>query len=176
VENRFLFRKEIEMKALESLRLLLPKDEKTEILDDILIKELNLLEEYTNSEIDHVKFTLEKLCDLNPIPLDSQVEVAKEPIEMEAEKTIPYKLFRGPVDLGNNDLTYEEELEYKKITEEYKEFEQTLTSAFFWINNKRTVTEIAALIENEYDKTSIPFLMKVFQYYEKYNLLKLKQK
>ncbi|MBN1328862.1 MAG: DUF4910 domain-containing protein [Candidatus Heimdallarchaeota archaeon] len=176
VERRFTFRKEIEVMTLYSLRLLTTKNDEKGILEEMLNKEQNILTNHTASELEHVKFTLEKLRDSFNISIEPNITNAKEAIELQAETTIPYKKFRGPVGLGSKDLTYEEELEYKKITEQYKEVEQTLTSAFFWINNKRTVAEIAELVENEHNKTSIPLLMKIFQFYEKHDLLKLKQK
>ncbi|HUT79923.1 MAG TPA: DUF4910 domain-containing protein [Candidatus Bathyarchaeia archaeon] len=173
---RFLFRKEIEEQTLNSLKVLITNDDEKSAIDEIISKEQKILTEHTTNETTHVKYALEKISNSFHITLESHDVKAKEAIELQAETIIPYKIFRGPVGLGAMDLTYEEELEHKKIIAQYKEAEQTLTSTFFWINNKRTIAEIAELIKNEYNKASIPLLMDVFKFYEKHGLLKLKQK
>ncbi|MHA1629071.1 hypothetical protein DRO91_02700 [Candidatus Heimdallarchaeota archaeon] len=177
VEKRITFRKEREILTLRSTKKLLSKEQmEKEEIKKLLHNEEKLIIETANKELARLKKELIGLFEsLKLTPKEPNGE--KESLSKEDRELIPVKQFRGPI-TGLHRLTipYEELHNYEKLIEEHKELTNTIDAAIFWINGKRTFSEICALVEAELGKVDEKFLFKILSFYEKHRLIKLKKK
>ena len=101
----------------------------------------------------------------------------KDKHELRAEKTIAKKTITGPLSsLNLGDLTYKDMAKMNKISEEYKGMYPVISSALFWIDGKRTIAEVAKLVENDLGKTSIPYILKMLEFYKEHGIVEFVEK
>jgi hypothetical protein len=74
------------------------------------------------------------------------------------------------------DLTYEEMVEIEKLMKDNKELAPFISDADYWINGKRSIAEIAHILEILYGKMNLSLLIKYMKNYEKHGMIKLKKK
>ncbi|NHJ39088.1 MAG: DUF4910 domain-containing protein [Asgard group archaeon] len=175
IDGLYKFKIGVENQTLNSLLKLTSNDVQKEKLMDFIKEEQELLHSLFEKELKHVNKIIENLC------LELNIK-SKAPKKMKDEKAlveenlIPEKIYRGPItSLARMNLNYEEIRENEKILKDNKELAPVFSEAIFWINGKRTIKEIAELVENLTGKMSIPLLIKLMKIYEKENLIKLKK-
>jgi len=175
IKPLFDFRRNIELQALESiLKLNITNDEMLNEFIAVLKKEIS---EFSDNEIKLTTSTIEKIAKTLGLEKQPEEEKEKTELDLEGEKIIPKHIYRTMVTgLSLNDLTIEDSKELNAINEEYQKLRAVATSSFFWIDGKRTISEIAELVKNDLGKTSIAYLIKLYKFYEKHKLLKLKEK
>ncbi|NHJ49550.1 MAG: DUF4910 domain-containing protein [Asgard group archaeon] len=177
IDAMFELRRDSEIRGLESIKKLVEKKSDLEVLENLIAKEKEIITKHAHLELEQTKYTLKEIfasLKLKPKPAKAK---EKDPLEEKATKLVPNKLFRGPSSsLIYSDLTYEEGKEGSDIGKKYPKMRPTLTSAMFWVDGKRTIAEIAELVEAEHGFVSIPYLVEMMQYYEKYGSFELKKK
>lgn len=177
VESELNFRKEVEIKTLASLkRLILSKKEETE-LTEIIIKKEESIKNHVKRAKSEIRNTIEEIVKTLGIAPKELPETKKEKLEIAAEKIVPKRVFKGPItSLSLTDINIKDQQEFKNLDKEFPKMKATLASAFFWVNGKRTIAEIAELVKNDLGKINIPYIVKGFRLYEKHGLLELKNR
>lgn len=173
IEPELNFRKEIELKALKTALKLITEDKEKQPIE-IMLQEMNqAIETHTEKELLQTKFSIEEIT--NALNIQPKLKEKQEELEVQKIKEIiPKRIFRGPItDLSLGDLSIDDLKEMKKIDEEHKGMRSVLTSGVFWIDGKRTLGEIAELINCDIGKTSVQYLYKMLKFYEKYGLVEL---
>lgn len=102
----------------------------------------------------------------------------REPDEWEekAARMVPRRLYRGPVPFRHylNQLGEEERERVWQMRKEHKKGFFTLpTLAVYWTNGKRSLLEIADLIELETGQRDVELLVEYFEMLDKVNLVEL---
>jgi hypothetical protein len=96
--------------------------------------------------------------------------------EEKATRVVPRRLYRGPISLHPylTQLSEEEREQWWQVSKEHKKGVYTLpTLAVYWANGKRSLLEIADLVELETGQRDVELLVKYFQMLGKLNLVKL---
>ncbi|NHK30854.1 MAG: DUF4910 domain-containing protein [Asgard group archaeon] len=176
IDELYKIKKEMEFQALNSLLKLTSNDKEKEKLKSFILIEQELLNSLVDKEINHTKLTIEQLSKELNVKISAPKKKGDKEIPEEAN-LIPYKIFRGPISgLSLMDLTYEEMTENEKLMKEDKELRPIISDVVYWINGKRSIAEIAQLLETLYGKMDISLLIKQIRIYEKQGLIKLKKK
>jgi aminopeptidase YwaD len=171
----FNFRRDIELQALDSIMKLNITNE--EMLKEYLSELKKEITVFTENEIKLTTKAIEEIAKTLGVKKEKEEEKEKTELDLLGEKLIPIRIYRGMVTgLSLNDLTSEDAKEQQAINEEYLGMRVVLMSALFWIDGKRTISEIAELVKNDLGKTSVAYLVKMFKFYEKHKLLKLDEK
>ena len=173
IDGHIIFRRDVELEALNSVLKLTQNNDENKTLKQ-QIKELEkAIMLHAENEINQTKTCMENIAKALTIEPKRKPE-KREIKEQDDEKMVPKRIFKGPLSgLNLNDLTIEERIENKKIDDEFKGMHSVLSSAFYWIDGKRTIGEIAKLIEYDIGKTSISYLVKILRFLEKHQLVKL---
>ncbi|MHA1737170.1 MAG: hypothetical protein ACTSXA_06465 [Candidatus Heimdallarchaeota archaeon] len=175
IDLLFNFRRDIELQALESILKLNNSNDKS--LDEFIVDLEKELSDFSENEIKLTTKTIEKIAKNLGIKKETIEEKEKSELDLMGEKLIPKRVYRGMVTgLSMNDLTDEDSKELKAINDEFPGLRAVINSSLFWIDGKRTISEIATLVNNDLGKTSIAYLVKTFQFYEKHKLLKIDEK
>ncbi|MBD3191703.1 MAG: DUF4910 domain-containing protein [Candidatus Heimdallarchaeota archaeon] len=175
VESELNFRKEVELKTLESLKRLVLTEKEKAALEGIIIKKQKDLEDHLEREKIETKNAVEKIAEALAIVPEELPKPENGELERAAKKIVPKRVFKGPItSLSLTDIDIEEQQEFNDLNKEFPKMKATLQSAFFWINGKRTISEIADLVKNDLGKINVPYLVKGFRLYEKHGLLELK--
>jgi hypothetical protein len=96
--------------------------------------------------------------------------------EEKAARMVPKRIYRGPISLRSylNQLSEEERERWWRVGEEHKKGFRTLpTLAVYWADGKRSLLEIADLIELETGQRDVELLVEYFQALAKLNLIEL---
>jgi len=113
--------------------------------------------------------------DLAELPEASKREL--DAWEEKAARIVPQRLYRGPVSLRSyllSQLGEEEREQVWQLRKEHKKGFFTLpTLAVYWTDGKRTLLEIADLIELETGQRDVELLVEYFQTLAKLNLIEL---
>ncbi|MHA1441084.1 MAG: hypothetical protein ACTSPK_04355, partial [Candidatus Heimdallarchaeota archaeon] len=172
IDLLFNFRRDIELQALESILKLNNSNDKS--LTEFIVDLKKEIRDFSENEIKHTTKTIEKIAKNLGIKKETIEEKEKSELDLMGEKLIPKRVYRGMVTgLSMNDLTDEDSKELKAINDEFPGLRAVINSSLFWIDGKRTISEIATLVNNDLGKTSIAYLVKTFQFYEKHKLLKI---
>ncbi len=175
IDPLFNFRQDIELQALESILKLNNSNDKS--LDEFIVDLKKEISDFSENEIQHTTKTIEKIAKNLGVKKETIEKKEKSELDLMGEKIIPKRVYRGMVTgLSMNDLTDEDSKELKAINDEFPGLRAVISSSLFWIDGKRTISEIAALVNNDLGKTSIAYLVKTFQFYEKHKLLKIDEK
>lgn len=175
VDSNLNFRKDIEHQAIDSVKILLTKT--NENVDELINEMKKAISIFTENEISQTNYTIKKIVESMGIRLEPQPKKKKDKFELYAEKIVPRKNITGPLSsLNLGDLTYTDMEKMNDISEEYKEMLPIITTALFWIDGKRTVAEISKLVDNDIGKTSIPYILKMIEFYKEYKILELEEK
>jgi len=147
-----------------------------DLLDHLLTRELLTLR------------SVKKLADIDTEPLEKElvqfVAIEKEKIpavtkEEEKEECtwIPKRIYRGPISMRKIllELPFEERKAYEKKQDEYEDSRVLGNLAVYWVDGKRTLSEINILIKNEIGRSSLEYLKWQFEFLEKHNLVTLKK-
>ncbi len=173
IEGMLNFRRDREIFALKSIsKLLSEKDDKEDFIS-LIRSEEKLINKIAEEELAQVKEIISKLgISLKIIP--KKPGAKEDSLDTKEEMLTPIKKHRGPITSVNRlDISYEQQLEYEKITKEHKEMMQTVKTAIFWIDGKRTIAEIAEKVKQQRGEVSIPLLVKIMKQYEKEGIIKL---
>ena len=107
-------------------------------------------------------------------------ELPEEPMPDEwdekAARIVPQRLYRGPISLRPylRQLSEEEQEQVWQLSQEHKKGFFTLpTLAVYWADGKRSLLEIADLIELETGQRDVELLVEYFQTLDKLNLIEL---
>ncbi|NHJ33629.1 MAG: M28 family peptidase, partial [Asgard group archaeon] len=177
IENQILFRKDRELLALDSVKLLTKSKEEKGILKKLLKEMKEGIDSHAKAEINDAKVAIKQITESMNIEEEPLPKRKKSKDDDFAEKMIPIKLVKGPISgLSLLDVSYDDSKIMKKIDKKYKGMNPTLSSALFWLDGKRTLAEIADLVENDLGKVSIPYLVKYMDHYKKYGLIDYKEK
>lgn len=173
IEPNLNFRKEIELQALKSVLKLITKDEEKKPIDTMLQEMKQAIETHTEKELKQTKFSVGEIA--NSLSIKPKLKEKQEELEnQKIKKIIPKRVFRGPItDLILGDLLIDDLKEAKKINEEHKGMRSVLTSGLFWIDGKRTIGEIAELVNCDIGKTSVQYLYKMLKFYNKHGVVEL---
>jgi len=153
-----------EKQALRSLQRLWP-DFSTAILE-------REVEEVAGRELGRFREIIGPCKDL-PITPDEE----PDEWEREAEKMVPRRIYRGPVNirLYLRELPEEDRERWWKLSKEREKAPRILpTLAEYWADGKRNVLEIAELVELETDYRDVEFLVEYFRLLAKANLVELR--
>jgi hypothetical protein len=174
LDNRLLFREDIELTALNSLLKLVQKSEKEyEELESFIQKLATAIKEHGTQTRKNTKYALERL--LEKLVIKPRTPAIGE--KRKEGKIIPHKVFRGAfTGLLEMDFSMEDMQEKKEILDRFKEGKKGLAPALLWINGERTIGEIAGLVKCELGIDITDFLIEIFSFYEKKGLLKLSNK
>jgi hypothetical protein len=96
--------------------------------------------------------------------------------EEKAAELVPRRLYRGPVSLRAylRQLSQEEREQWWQMRQEHKKgFRILPTLAVYWADGKRSLLEIADLIELETGQRDVELLVEYFQTLAKLNLIEL---
>ncbi len=173
LEGMLDFRREREILALKSISKLLSEKDDKEDFTALIQSEENLINKITKEELVQVKEIITKLG--NSLKITPKEPDGKEDsADTKEEMLIPVKKYRGPItSLNRLDISYEQQLEYEKIAKDHKEMMQTVKTAIFWIDGRRTIAEIAEKVKQQRGEVSIPLLVKIMKQYEKEGIIKL---
>ncbi|MHA1462639.1 MAG: DUF4910 domain-containing protein [Candidatus Heimdallarchaeota archaeon] len=173
IEAELNFRKKIELQALKTTLKLITKDEEKKPIDTMVQEMYRAIETHTEKELIQTKFSIEEISNA----LNIQPKIKEKHEELEIQKIngiIPKRVFRGPITgLSLGDLSLDDLKEMKEVDEEHKGMRPVLTSGVFWIDGKRTLGEIAELVNCDIGKTSIQYLYKMLKFYEKHGVVEL---
>ncbi len=177
IADQIHFRRDREILALDSVKLLITSKEEKGVLKKLLKDLKESIESHAEIEINDAKIAFKQITDSMNIKEETISERKKSKDDDFAEKMIPVKLIRGPISgLSLLDVSYEDDKLINKLNEKYKGMSPTFSSALFWIDGKRTLAEIAQLVKNDMGKVNIPYLIKYLEIYKKYNLIEYKEK
>ena len=113
--------------------------------------------------------------DLAELPEASEQELNEW--DEKAARIVPQRLYRGPVSLRShllNQLSEEEQEQVWQLSQEHKKgFFALPTLAVYWADGKRSLLEIADLIELETGQRDVELLVEYFQTLAKLNLIEL---
>jgi hypothetical protein len=173
IERKVQFAADRQREAIHSLLRLAPQEES-------LVTRLN-------DEVDHgVRQELERakeilLWQARHLGLEGiPPSPAKEPDEwgQKAQAMIPSRLFRGPVShhFHLHRLTVQEREEARSWQKEHARLYRALgVVANYWVDGKRTVADIADLVELETGKRNVELLVKHFNLLDRLGLMALQR-
>ena len=171
IDEQLNFRSNIELEAIASTIKLATDNEEKKIIEKSIAEMKEIIQEHTEIERKQFKKDIENYAKIISLKLQEKQTKEEEKLPEEA-KLIPKRTYKGPfTGLGLNDLTIKEANELQKINDEYKGMRSVMGSAFYWIDGKRTIEEVAKLAEFDIGISSIPYLVKILRFLEKQNLI-----
>ena len=169
------FRRDIEIKALQSTEKLALIDKEAQLIIPMIQEMEKAINQHTEEEITQTEFCVREIAVSLGVKLKAQAEQEESEEVKEIKQKIPHRIYRGPITgLALGDLSIEDMKEANKINEEYKGMSAVFSSSLFWINGKRSLGEISELVHSDIGKTNLQYLHKMYKYYEKHGMLKLK--
>lgn len=169
------FRRDIEIKALHSTKKLALIDKEMQLISSLIQKMEKAINQHTEDEITQTEICAKEIATSLGAKLVVQGEQEESEKDEEIKRKIPHRMFRGPITgLALGDLSIEDMDESKKINEEYKGMRAAFTSSLFWIDGIRSLGEISKLVHSDIGKTNLQYLHKMYKFYEKHGMLKLK--
>jgi hypothetical protein len=174
IEQEYSYNQDLELQTLESLRNLANSKTEQNAVQEVLEQYENNLAISVDQETQYIKNFIHHFSEQKGISLKNQ---EKKHQKMKGEDLIPKRIMKGPItSLFLLDLSYQQRKELKSIEDQFSKMKHTFQSALFWIDDKRSIGEIANLIQNEHKKSSVEFLIKMLKKYEEFGLLKLEKK
>ncbi len=177
VDTKFNFRKNIELQALDTVKVLLSDKKEIAKAEELIDEMKKAIGTYVENEINQTKSTIKTISESMKIKPEQLAKKEKDKHELRAEKTIAKKTITGPLSsLNLGDLLYKDMVKMNKISEEYKGMYPVISSALFWIDGKRTIAEVAKLVENDIGKTSISYILKMLEFYKVHGIVEFLEK
>lgn len=175
LETKMKFRRDIELQTLDSIQKLCNNNEDKGKLEELIMEMKNSIANHTEKEIIQIKLILEKITQAMELKSKQRQTTKKTAQEITEGNLIPSRICKGPLSgLNLNDLNYEDILEKQKIENEYKGMGPVLSTAFYYIDGKRTIAEVSELVECDIGKTNQHYLAKMLRFLEKFGLIKIK--
>ena len=170
--RRAEFARDRQREALRTLLRLAPKE------DELIAGLQAEVDHAVDHELERARVALKRqaqLLGLPEVPTPPQKE--PEPWEREAAATVPGRLFPGPVSPGAHmhKLTpAEREETYTWQKEHRANYYGMATVANYWVDGKRTVAEIARLVELETGRCDVQLLLLHFRLLARLELMSLR--
>ncbi|MEA2069863.1 MAG: DUF4910 domain-containing protein [Asgard group archaeon] len=172
LEERFNYRRDIELKTLDSITQLDTKND--EALEELLMELKRTLKVHVNKELQQTRLSINTIAQKLHIQTKSLPKSEKSKQEKEWLNSIPKRIYRGPISsLHLLDLSEEDRVALRTLNKKHKKVRHTLTLAIMYINGERSLEQIMDLLEQEYDTISLEYIAKTFTIYEKNGLLEM---
>lgn len=170
---KFLLDRGIE--AIKSIRRLPEENKAYKALEE---KHITDLERFAKEEMYLAKLTLEEYFKQKGMkPMQKKEKRLKEP-EKDAASKIPKRVYRGPLSTRPwvRRLSREERDSLWKLERGHQESRILGTLALYWADGKRSLLDIADLLELETGRRDVGYLIEYFGFLEKMGLIQMERR
>lgn len=158
--------------AVASTRRLAPKDKR---LDSAVTELVADLESSTKAERKHAEAAIRRLAEAKGWVLKPRRKRLTK-LETEAQTIIPVRKFKGPVSTRQwvRKLSPGDREAFYRFGKEHKEAQGMETLAVYWSDGRRSLLDVARLVELESGRSDLAYLVGYFGYLEKMGLVSLR--
>lgn len=169
---KFLLDRGVEV--VKSIRRLLEENSTYKALEEKYISDL---EEFTEEETYLAKLTIEEYLKQKGMKPTLKKKVLNEN-EKDAAKRIPKRIYKGPPSTRSwiGRLSREDRDALWRLEKEHRENRILGTLALYWTDGRRSLSEIADLVERETGKRDINYLLEYFGLIEKMGLIQMERR
>ncbi|MBS7638783.1 hypothetical protein KEJ49_07915, partial [Candidatus Bathyarchaeota archaeon] len=162
------------VEAVKSIRRLLEENPTYKALEEKYISDL---EEFTEEETHLAKLTIEEYLKQKGIKPTQKKKVLDE-TEKDAAKRIPKRIYKGPPSTRSwiRRLSREDRDALWRLEKEHRESRILGILALYWTDGRRSLSEIADLVELETGKRDINYLLEYFGFLEKMGLIQIERR
>jgi hypothetical protein len=167
VRRELLYETERGLEAVKSIKKLSEK-----IDFETMERCIKVLEETAEEEAKRVEEAIRRYASERELKL-RKVRKRRRKIEAQAEAMRPKRRFKGPISVREwlRRLPKEDQEAYWRLSRKHREIRVQAILAQYWADGRRSLLEIAQLIEMETGRCSLEYLVELFRLYEKMGLI-----
>ena len=172
IRNRVDYWTGCAIEAIKSTKRLAPRDKR---LDSTISELVTELEVATKTERRRAEVMIRRLAEAKRWKLKLRRKRLTN-LEKEASAIIPVRKYRGPVSTRQwvNRLSQEDREGFYQFVKAHKEVSGMETLAEYWSDGKRSLLDVARLVELESGRRDLSYLVGYFRYLEKMGLISLR--
>jgi aminopeptidase-like protein len=160
------------IEAVRSVKRLEPNDKRLNLAVEDLVAEL---ETTTKSERQRAEATIRQMAEAKQWSLKPKKRRLTQ-LEKEASNIVPVRKYRGPVSTRHwvGKLSAEEREDFYQFGKAHKEASGLETLAVYWSDGKRSLLEVASLVEQESGRHDLVYILGYFRFLERMGLIVLR--